>query len=171
MTSITDEQKFVDTNFNTIQQFERSSFDELASIIISTLAGILLNFDQSGAKFALPDSEWNSQPENITVGPPETIRPRPNPPLPGIPSGPPPVLPIGILNAAEMKMANLQLNYHNAAINREKESNLLCTKYAAIMQYVVSALLSRALTIDKEAHSILIRNRITNLPDRNGISL
>jgi len=117
------------------------------------------------------DSEWNSQPENIIAGPQETIRPRPNPPLPGIPAGPPPVLPIGILNAAEMKMANLQLNCHNAAINREKEQNLLCTKYAAIMQYVVSALLSRALTIDKEAHSILIRNRITNLPDRNGISL
>ena len=70
------------------------------------------------------------------------IRPRPNPPLPGIPAGPSPVLPIGILNAAEIKMANLKLNYHNAAINREKESNLLCTKYVAIMQYVVSALLS-----------------------------
>ena len=92
MTSITDEQKFIDTNFNTIQQFERSSFDELASIVISTLAGILLNFDQSGAKFALPESEWNSQPENITAGPRETIRPRPSPPLPGIPAGEPPVL-------------------------------------------------------------------------------
>jgi hypothetical protein len=68
-------------------------------------------------------------------------------------------------------MANLQLDYHNAAVNREKELNLLCTKCTAIVQYVVSALLSRALTIDKEAHSILIRNRITNLPDRNGISL
>ena len=50
MTSITDEQKFVDTNFNTIQQFERSSFDELALNVISTLAGILLNFDQSGIR-------------------------------------------------------------------------------------------------------------------------
>ena len=49
MNSIPDEQKFVDTNFNTIKQFERSSFDELASIVISTLAVILLNFDQSGA--------------------------------------------------------------------------------------------------------------------------
>ena len=39
------------------------------------------------------------------------------------------------------------------------------------MQYVVSALLSRALKIDKKAHLILIRNRITNLPNRNGISL
>ena len=58
MTSIIDEQKFVDTNFNTIQQFERSSFDELASIVISTLAGILLNFDQYEAKFALPDTNF-----------------------------------------------------------------------------------------------------------------
>jgi len=91
-------------------------------------------------------------------------------PLPGIPAGPPPVLPIRIWNAAEMKVANIQLNYHNAAVNREKEPNLLCTKYTANMQYVVyvvSALLIQALTIDKEAHSILIRNRITNLPDRN----
>ena len=68
-------------------------------------------------------------------------------------------------------MANVQLQYHIAAVNREKEANLLCTKYAAILQYVTSALLSRAFNIDKEAHSILIRNRITNLPDRNGISL
>jgi len=111
------------------------------------------------------------QTENMIAGPPAAIRPRPNPPLPGIPARPPPVRPIGILNAADMKTANLQLNYHIAEINREKESNLLCTKYAAIMQYVVSALLSRALQIDKKAHSILIRNRITNLPDRNGISL
>jgi len=34
MTSITDEQNFVDTNFNTIKQFELSSFDELATIVI-----------------------------------------------------------------------------------------------------------------------------------------
>ena len=138
MTSITDEQKFVDTNFNTIQQFERSPFDELASIVISTLAGILLNFDQS----ALPDSEWNSQRENILVGSPAAIRQRPNPPLPGLPPGPPPVLPIGILNAAEINIANVQLKYHTAAVNKEKEANLLCTKYAAILQYVTSALLS-----------------------------
>ena len=90
----------------------------------------------------------------MLVGPPAAIRQRPDPPLPEIPAGPPPVVPIGILNAAEMKMANLQLNYHNAAVNREKESNLLCTRYASIMQYVALALLSRAFAIDKEAHSI-----------------
>jgi len=121
------------------------------SIVITTLAGILRNFDQSGAKFALLDSKWNKQPENVLVGPPASIRQRPDPPLPGIPAGPPPVLPIGILNAAEIKMTNLQLNYHNAAINREKESNLLCTKYATVMQYVVSALLNRALTIQQRS--------------------
>ena len=142
MTSITDEQKLIDTNFNTIQQFERSSFNELASIVITTLAGTLLNFDQSGAKFASPDSEWNSQQENIIARPPETIRPRANPPLTGIPAGPSPVQPLGILNTAEMKMADLQVNYHIAAINREKEANLLCTKYAAMLQYLTSALLS-----------------------------
>jgi len=75
MISINDEQKFVDTNFNTIQQFKRSSFDELASIVITTLAGILLNFDQSGAKFAVPDSEWNTQQENIIAGSPAEIQP------------------------------------------------------------------------------------------------
>ena len=120
MTSIHDELKFVDTIFITIQQFERSYFDELTSIVNSTLAGILLNFDPSGAKFALPDHEWDNQPENILVGPPAAIRQRPDPPLSGIPAGPPSVLPVGILNATEMKMTNLQLNYHNAAINREK---------------------------------------------------
>jgi len=107
MTSITDEQIFVDTNFYTIKQFERSNFDELASIVISTLAGVLINFDPSGAKFALPDSEWNSQTENIIAGPPAGIRPRPNPPLPGIPSGPPAVLQIGVLNAAKINMTNV----------------------------------------------------------------
>ena len=66
MTSIIDEQKFVDTNFNTIKQFERSSFDELVAIIvITTLAEILLNFDQSGAKFVLPDSEWITPSQKI----------------------------------------------------------------------------------------------------------
>jgi len=68
-------------------------------------------------------------------------------------------------------MASIQLKYHIAVINREKEADLLCTNYAAIMQYVVSALLNRELTIYKEAHSILIRNRITNLLYRNDISL
>ena len=57
MTSITDEQKFVDSNFYTMKQLDRSSFDEFASIAISNLPGVLLNFDQSGAKFSLPDSE------------------------------------------------------------------------------------------------------------------
>ena len=51
MTSITDEQIFVDTYFNTIKQIERSAFDELASVVISTIAGILLGLDQSGASF------------------------------------------------------------------------------------------------------------------------
>ena len=142
LTSTNDEQVSVDTSFDTIQQLERSSFDELASIVTSNLAGVLPSFDQSGAKFALLDSEWNSQPENIIAGPPAAIRPRPNPPLKRILAGPPPVLPIGILNATEIKLANLQLNYHNAAVYREKESNLLCTKYAAIMQYAVSAILN-----------------------------
>jgi len=44
MTSITDEQKCIDTNLKIIKQFERSPFDELASIVISTPAGVLLNF-------------------------------------------------------------------------------------------------------------------------------
>ena len=73
MTSITEEQKFIDANFITISHFKRGTFDELAAIIISTLGGILLNFDVSGAKFALPDAEWESQPENILAGPPEAI--------------------------------------------------------------------------------------------------
>ena len=83
----------------------------------------------------------------------------------------PPALPAGPLNAAEIDMANLQLNYYNAAANREREANLLCTKYTAIVQYNKTALLSRAFAIDEEAHAILIRNRITNLPDRIGIPL
>ena len=103
MTTITDEQKFIDSNFVTITNFKRSTFDELSAIVILTLSGVLLNFDPSGAKFALPDAEWENQPENILVGPPAAIRPRPNAPIPGVPAGPPPVLPIGPLNAAEIK--------------------------------------------------------------------
>ena len=171
MTSITEEQKFIDANFITISHFKRGTFDELAAIIISTLGGILLNFDVSGAKFALPDAEWESQPENILAGPPEAIRPRPNPPIPGIPAGPPPALPVGPINAADINIANMNLNYHNAAVNRETAANLLCTKHTAIVQYVKSALLSRAFAVDQEAYTILIRNRITNLPDRLGIPL
>jgi len=41
--------------------------------LLSTLSGVLLNFDVSGAKFALPDEEWNAQPENILVGLPAGI--------------------------------------------------------------------------------------------------
>ena len=116
------------------------------------MAGILLNFDQSGAKFALPDHKWNNQPENILI-------------VPGISAGPPPALPVGALNAADMNIANMQLNYHNAVVNRETKANLLCTKYIEILQYVKSAFLSRAFAIDQEAHAILIRNRVTNLPN------
>ena len=62
MTSITDKLKFVDANVSTIEKFQRSSLDVLAWIVVSTLTGVLLNFDQSVAKFALPDYEWNEQP-------------------------------------------------------------------------------------------------------------
>jgi hypothetical protein len=65
----------------------------------------------------------------------------------------------------------MNLNYHTAAVNRELAANLLCTKHAAIVNYVKSALLSRAFAIDQEAYSILIKNRITTLPDRLGIPL
>ena len=171
MTSINDEQKYIDSNFGTINSFKRATFDELSAIVISTLSGILLNFDQSGAKFALPDAEWENQPENILVGPPAGIRPRPNAPLPGVPAGPPPDLPIGPLNAAEINSANLHLNYHTAAVNRELAANLLCTKHTAIINYVKSALLSKVFAIDQEAYAILTKNRITNLPDRLGIPL
>ena len=57
MTSITDDHKFIDANFQTITKFNRASFDELTATIISTLFGLLLNFDISGAKFALPDEK------------------------------------------------------------------------------------------------------------------
>ena len=125
MTTINDEQKFIDSNFVTINNFKRATLDELSAIVISTLAGVLLNFDPSEAKFALPDSEWEQQPEHILIGPPAAIRPRPNPPIPGVPARPPPVLPIGPLNAAEINMANMNLNYHTVAVNRETAANVL----------------------------------------------
>jgi len=166
VTSINDEQKFFDANFITINHFKRSTFDEMSAIVISTFSGVLLNFDVSDAKFALSDEEWEAQPENILAGPPAAIRQRPNPPIPGIPAGPPLVLPVGPLNAADINIANMNLSYHTAAVNRELQANLLCTKYSSILQYIKSALLSRAFAIDQEAYSILIKNRITNLPDR-----
>jgi len=64
----------------------------------------------------------------------------------------------------------MQLKYHNAAKNRATAANLLGTKYFAIL-HVELALLSRAFAIDQEAHAILIRNRITILPDRTDILL
>ena len=100
----------------------------------------------SGANFVLPDKEWDTQPGNILV---QT-----------------PALPLGPLNAADINIVNMNLNYHTTAVNRETSANLLCTKYSSVLQYVKSALLSRAFTIDQEAHSTLIRNRITNLPGR-----
>ena len=87
------------------------------------MGGVLLNFDQSGAKYAIPDSKRNSQTESIIAGPPA-----------GIPCGTSPVLQTGVLNAAETDMADIQLKYHIAEINWEKEANLLCTKYSAILQ-------------------------------------
>jgi len=130
MTSINDERKLIDTNFSTINLFKRSTFDEITAIVISTLTGILLNFDASGAKIVLPDEEWNTQPENILVGLQAEIRPRRNSPIPGIPAGPPAALPVGRLNAAVINIANMNLIYHTAAVNRELTANLLCTKYS-----------------------------------------
>ena len=87
----------------------------MVAIVISTLAEILLTFHLSGAKFALADAEWEIQPGNILAGPSAAIRQRPDPPLPGIPAGfLPPVLPV---NAADINIANMQLNYHTAAVN------------------------------------------------------
>ena len=65
----------------------------------------------------------------------------------------------------------MQLNYHNAATNREKEANLFCIKYAAILHYTKTALLSRAFAINQETHAILIRNRTTNLLDKISVPL
>ena len=41
MTSVTDEQKFIDAKFLTINKFNRAEFDELTAIVILTLSGIL----------------------------------------------------------------------------------------------------------------------------------
>ena len=116
MTSINDEQKFIDANFITINHFKRSTFDEMSAIVISALSGVLLNFNVSDEKFALPDAEWETQADNILAGPPAAIRQRPNPPIPRIPVGSPPVPPVGPLNAADINIANMNLNYHNAAV-------------------------------------------------------
>ena len=61
--------KLLIANFSTIDHFKRSTFDEMLAIVISTLFGVLLNFDVSRAKFVFSDEEWNNQPENTLVGP------------------------------------------------------------------------------------------------------
>ena len=101
---------------------------------------MLLNFDVTGAKVALRDEVSDIQSKNIVVGPPDKVRPRPNPPIAGIPAWPLPVLPVGALNATNMNLANMQVNYHNPVVARENAANLLCcTKYLAIIQYVKTA--------------------------------
>jgi hypothetical protein len=70
MTSNNDEQKFIDSNFSTVNYFKGSTFEESTAIVILTFSEILLNFDVSGAKFALLDKEWDIQPENFLIGPP-----------------------------------------------------------------------------------------------------
>ena len=178
MTSISDDIKFIDANFKTITRIARETFDELIAILIATLAGVLREYDISGAKLILPESEWCIQPENIIpeilaapgiAAVPAGIRPRPPPPAAGIPAGAPPVLPAGPLNAADINNANVQLNFYNAAKLAEKEANSICIKYATTMAYIRTAILNTAYEIDSTAYSILIRNRITNLPDRQGI--
>jgi len=79
MTSIIDEQKFIDANFLTIENFNRATFDELAAMVILTLAGILLNFDPSGGKFALQmqNGKYNQR-ASWQVRPPAVIRQRPD---------------------------------------------------------------------------------------------
>ena len=47
---------------------------------------MLLNFDVTGAKVALRDEVSDIQSKNIVVGPPDKVRPRPNPPIAGIPA-------------------------------------------------------------------------------------
>ena len=63
------------------------------------------------------------------------------------------------------------MNCYTAAANRGREENSLCTKYTSIVQYIKTALVGRAFAIDEEAHAILVRNRVTNLPDRIGVPL
>jgi len=75
----------------------------IASIVISIIAGVLLNLDQSGAKFALPDEEWNTQPENIIVGPPAGIRPHRTKNTNRTRAA----LPAGALIAADINIANM----------------------------------------------------------------
>ena len=94
------------------------------------------------------------------MGPPTVIRPRPDPPLPGIPAGPPPVLPVGALPAADINIANMQLNYHKVAVNRDNAANLLCAKHSALGNHAIR----------QKGRAILIRNRV-NLLDRIGIPM
>jgi len=115
------EQKFVDANLSTIQQFQKDSFDVLAAIVTPTLAGVVLNFDQSGTKFALPDDERKIRPsKNIVVARPAGVPPLPVHRLSRILAGP--------LSAVDINIANIQLNYNTAAANRETTVNLFCTK-------------------------------------------
>ena len=95
---------------------------------------------------------------------PRRIKQRSDPLVSKIPGGPLPVLPIGALNVADINLANLQLNNHNVLVAREMETNFHCNKYTAIVQYIKTAHFSRAFAFDEEAHAILIKNRVINLP-------
>ena len=75
MATINDEQKFIDAKLSTINHFKKINISQLF------FRNFILNFNMFGAKFALPDEEWDIYPENILVGLPAEIRPCPNSPM------------------------------------------------------------------------------------------
>ena len=168
MTSTNDSVKTIDTIFGSIKKFTKTEFDEVRTIITSGCGAVCLDYDISGAKYVLPIAEWNIQPENISAA---GIRAIPPPLVPGIPAGPPPVAPIGPLVAADINIANMLLNYYNMAKNAEKEANEKFTTHNAIISYIRTSLLTIAFNLDPTAYGILIKDSITNQPDRIGISI
>ena len=56
----------------------------------------------------------------------------------------------------------MQLNYSNLITNRETALNIF------FVQSILRSIFSRTLAIDQEAHTNLIRTRLTKLPEQKG---
>jgi hypothetical protein len=169
MTSYSDDTKFFIAILETITQFDKATYDETMSSIVTALGGIFTDYDISGMKNVLPLDIWNRQQENMLAA--GGNRPKPPIPAPGIPAGPEPIEPIPPVTQAEMNLANMQLTYYNARATACAKANRELQRYHASQSSFKMALLNRTLAIgDTTTHTIITNNRVTNVPD-NTISL
>jgi len=166
MTTHTDDTKLFRQVLETIKKFSKENYGETIASITTGLGGIFTDFDNSGMKSILPDQIWDNLPENNDGA--GGILPKPGAPLPGVPAGPTPIEPAAPIAAADIHYAAMQLNYHQMRKELFSSQQKMVNRYQATKTMIKITILHRIIELnDNTTHTILITNRITNIPDPN----